>query len=172
MTMQSAGRAMSKPEAEFWDILQLESVLTLATADVCGSWSAPVLYVADWLKDRPALYFLSSPSSRHIMYLPPNGAASASIYVDYTGDWQAIRGLQMQGFIGRVPDEGRVAWEAAYFARFPEISGIIHQPKNDREKKMAAVFQKSGYYIFNPTYIRSTDNSDQFASRREWHFSK
>ena len=147
-------------------------VLTLATTDICGSWSAPVLYVADWLKDRPVLYFLSSPNSRHIKHLPPNGDASASIYADYSGNWLAIRGLQMHGHIESVCDQDRDDWESAYFARFPEVADIIDKPSNDQEQKMAAAFKKSGYYIFNPAYIRSTDNSDQFANRREWHFSK
>jgi len=163
---------MSKPESAFWDILQSQSVLTLAMADNCGSWSAPVLYVAEWLQNRPVLYFLSSPSSRHISNLPANGAAAASVYADYSGDWQAIRGLQMQGYIDQVREVDRVHWQSLYFARFPEVSDIIHNPNNEREQKLAAAFKTSGYYSFNPRFIRSTDNSDQFANRREWHFSQ
>jgi uncharacterized protein YhbP (UPF0306 family) len=46
--------------------LNAESVLTIATADDCGSWSAPVLYVADTFVTgadvkavKVSLYFLS-----------------------------------------------------------------------------------------------------------------
>jgi hypothetical protein len=48
----------------FWSLLQAESVLTLATADACGSWSAPVLYAANLINEQPVVYFLSAHSSR------------------------------------------------------------------------------------------------------------
>jgi len=162
---------MSKPESAFWDILQSQSVLTLAMADSCGSWSAPVLYVAEWLQDRPVLYFLSSPSSRHIKNLPANGAAAASVYANYSGDWQAIRGLQMQGYIDQVRDVDRAHWQSLYFARFPEVAEIINNPQSEQQQKIASAFAKVGYYRFVPSDIRLTDNSQQFASRQQWDFS-
>ena len=51
---------MSKDQTQLKAFLQAESVLTIATGDACGPWSAPVLYVADLNTEPFALYFLSS----------------------------------------------------------------------------------------------------------------
>lgn len=169
MLTLSAGKAMSS-DFPFWHLLQTESVLTLATADACGSWSAPVLYAASLIDEKPVLYFLSAHSSRHIKNLPVNGSAAASIYVGYQGDWQAIQGLQMHGAIVEVDRQEQALWESAYFARFPEVAKMIDSPASQKEQKIAKAFEKSGKYRFTPSFIRVTDNSDQFASKNEWTF--
>ena len=103
---------MSEPStadsSQLHQFLQKESVLTIATADACGPWSAPVLYVADISAEPFALYFLSSANSRHIKSLPLDGAAAVSIYSDYDGNWQSIRGAQIHGTIrtGRRREQG------------------------------------------------------------------
>ena len=107
---------MSNSGFPFWELLQSESVLTLATADACGSWSAPVLYAPCLIDEQPVIYFLSSSSSRHIKSLPINGSAAGSIYHGYQGDWQAIKGLQMHGVISHVNESSRPHWEAIYFS--------------------------------------------------------
>ena len=151
------------------DFLQAESVLTLATSDVCGPWSAPVLYAADFSNDRPDLYFLSSASSRHIKTINDYTGSSASIYSTYNGDWQGIRGIQMYGLISEVISSvSRV--ESIYMAKFPEIAKIINHPASQQEKAIGRAFEKSEYYCFSPNYVRSTDNSGDFASRQEWKF--
>ena len=161
---------MSNQHYPFWDLLTRESVLTLATADACGSWSAPVLYAASLLETQPVLYFLSSANSRHIKNLPLNASAAGSIYVSYKGDWQAIQGLQMHGTIVEVDRQEQELWQASYFARFPEVANMINSPALEKEQKIAKAFEKSGKYRFSPSYIRVTDNSDQFASKNEWTF--
>ena len=103
---------MSNQDYPFWDLLNGESVLTIATSDACGSWSAPVLYAATLLDTQPVLYFLSSPRSRHIKNLPLNGSAAGSIYASYQGDWQAIQGLQMHGAIVEVDPQQQTLWQA------------------------------------------------------------
>jgi len=161
---------MSKPQFAFWELLKSESVLTLATGGkVGGCWSAPVLYAAHRVDDRPVLYFLSSPSSWHINH--SDGAVGGSIYANYTGDWQAIRGLQMQGSIAEVSQNNREHWQSVYFARFPEVAEIINSPQSEQQQKIAAAFTNSGYYCFAPSYIRATDNSQQFASHQSWDFT-
>lgn len=166
----SVGRVMSNQDYPFWHLLNGESVLTLATSDACGSWSAPVLYAAVQLQSKPVLYFLSSSSSRHIKNLPVNGSAAGSIYAGYQGDWQAIQGLQMHGTIIEVDQQEKAAWHASYFARFPEVANMINAPASEKEQKIAKGFEKSGKYKFTPSFIRMTDNSDQFASKSEWNF--
>ena len=150
--------------------LQTQSVLTLATLDSEGIWSAPVLYAADIKSEQPKLYFLSSASSRHIKSLSDNSQIAASIYAPYKDDWQAIKGVQMKGQITKLDDHQRESFESLYFSRFPEISKIIERPNSEHEEKIASAFVKSGYFYFSPTYIRITDNSDSFANRREWFF--
>ena len=96
-------------------------MLTIASADACGPWSAPVLYVADISSDPFALYFLSSANSRHIQSLPVDGAAALSIYADYDGHWQSIRGAQIYGTIAPVDSADAAVIGELYFARFGEI---------------------------------------------------
>ncbi len=170
MQTLSVGRAMSNQVYPFWDLLTSESVLTLATADACGSWSAPVLYAAANVESKPVLYFLSSSNSRHINNLSLNGSAAGSIYASYKGDWQAIQGLQMHGAIVEVDQQEEVLWQTTYFARFPEVANMISSPVSEAEQKIAQAFEKSGKYKFTPSFLRVTDNSDQFASKKEWNF--
>lgn len=153
--------------------LNAESVLTIATADDCGSWSAPVLYVADTFVTgadvkavKFSLYFLSSPNSRHIKSLPDNGSAAVSIYSDYNGDWRSICGAQIQSTITQVEDKERVA--ELYFARFPEIRALIDGPANDQERLIGAAFGRSNFYAVTPSFVRFTNNGDSFAGRTQW----
>ena len=154
----------------FWSLLQTESVLTLATSDACGSWSAPVLYAANLVNEQPVVYFLSAHSSRHIKNLSVNGSAAASIYAAYQGDWQAIQGLQMHGAIVEVDQQEKDLWQTTYFSRFPEVANMINSPASESEQKIAQAFEKSGKYRFTPQFIRVTDNSGQFAQKNEWTF--
>jgi uncharacterized protein YhbP (UPF0306 family) len=154
----------------FWDLLQTESVLTLATADACGSWSAPVLYATTIVNQTPTLYFLSAHSSRHIKSLPVNGSAAASIYVAYQGDWQAIKGLQMHGVVLEIKQNSIEHWRSVYFARFPEVAEMIANPISEQQKKIATAFESSGKFSFTPSLVRLIDNSAEFASRNEWVF--
>jgi uncharacterized protein YhbP (UPF0306 family) len=163
---------MSNQDYPFWDLLNGESVLTIATSDACGSWSAPVLYAATLLDTKPVVFFLSSPSSRHIKNLPLNGSAAGSIYAHYQSDWQAIQGLQMHGAIVEVDPQQQTLWQATYFARFPEVADMINSPASEKEQKIAKAFEKSGKYKFIPSFIRVTDNSNQFASKNEWVFDQ
>lgn len=154
----------------FLDLLNTESVLTLATADACGSWSAPVLYAATMVEERPILYFLSAHSSRHIKNLPINGSAAGSIYAGYQGDWQTIKGIQMHGAISELTEGGIQHWQTVYFARFPEVAEMIDKPVTEQQKKIASAFERSGKFSFTPSLIRLTDNSAEFADRNQWTF--
>jgi uncharacterized protein YhbP (UPF0306 family) len=146
-----------------------ESVLTVATADACGAWSAPVLYVADTSIEPFVLYFLSSENSRHIKSLPVGGGAAVSIYSDYDGDWQSICGLQIHATISLVESAQTSIVEALYFNRFPEVKKLIDNPVSEQEKRIGAAFAKSKFYSVSPSFIRFTNNGDSFAGRTEWH---
>lgn len=159
---------MSKDQSQLKAFLQAESVLTIATGDACGPWSAPVLYVADISSEPLALYFLSSANSRHIKSLPADGAAAVSIYSDYDGNWQSIRGAQIHGTIEQIADGERAAIADSYFARFPEIAGLIDNPQTEQEKLIGAAFGRSHFYCVTPSFVRFTNNGDSFAGRTEW----
>ncbi len=159
---------MSKDQTQLKAFLQAESVLTIATGDACGSWSAPVLYVADISAEPFTLYFLSSANSRHIKSLPLDGAAAVSIYSDYDGHWQSIRGAQIHGSIAQVTEEQRAAIAEAYFARYPEIAGLIDNPQTKQEELIGAAFGRSHFYRVTPSFVSFTNNGDSFAGRAEW----
>ena len=159
---------MSKDQTQLKAFLQAESVLTIATGDACGPWSAPVLYVADLDAEPFALYFLSSANSRHIKSLPIDGAAAVSIYSDYDGNWQSICGAQIHGTIAQIAEEERAAIAEAYFARYPEIAGLIDSPQTEQEQRIGAAFGRSHFYRVTPAFVRFTNNGDSFAGRTEW----
>ena len=148
------------------EFLNAESVLTIATSDACGPWSAPVLYVADISLEPFELYFLSSANSRHIKSIPANGSAAVSIYSDYTGDWQSICGAQIYSTISKVADRDRIA--DLYFARFPEVWALVDNPTTDQERLIGSAFAKSNFYRVIPSFVRFTNNCDSFAGRTEW----
>ncbi|MDA7571629.1 pyridoxamine 5'-phosphate oxidase family protein [Porticoccaceae bacterium] len=161
---------MSKDINKLHQFLHQESVLTLSTHDAEGDWSAPVLYVADTAQDQITLYFLSSANSRHTTALTEGDVAAASIYSNYTGQWQSIRGAQIQVSITRVDDAETGPIEALYFSRFPEIKALIDNPQTKQEKLIGAAFAKSFFYRAAPSFIRLTNNADSFAGRTEWQF--
>ena len=159
---------MYKDQTQLKAFLQAESVLTIATADACGPWSAPVLYMADIKAEPFVLYFLSSANSRHIKSLPMYGAAAVSIYSDYDGHWQSICGVQIHGNIKQVAEGERAAIAEAYFARYPEIAGLIENPQTEQEQRIGAAFGRSHFYRVTPAFVRFTNNDDSFAGRTEW----
>jgi uncharacterized protein YhbP (UPF0306 family) len=161
---------MSKDINKLHQFLHQESVLTLSTHDAEGDWSAPVLYVADTAQDQITLYFLSSANSRHTSALTEGDVAAASIYSNYNGQWQSIRGAQIKVSITRVDDAETGSIEALYFSRFPEIKALIDNPQTKQERLIGAAFSKSFFYRAAPSFIRLTNNSDSFAGRTEWQF--
>ena len=162
---------MSKDFSKLYAFLQAESVLTLATNDLQGPWSAPVLYVADVSKQPFCLYFLSSANSRHSKALVKSEPIAASIYSDYTGHWQSIKGAQLQVTVSALDNLESAKAEGAYFDRFPDIKTLIDNPVTKQEQLIGAAFSKSVFYRADPSSVRFTNNSDSFAGRTEWQFT-
>jgi hypothetical protein len=161
---------MSKEIKKLHQFLHQESVLTLSTHDAEGDWSAPVLYVAETTQAQISLYFLSSANSRHITALTEGDVSAASIYSNYTGQWQSIRGAQIQVSIAQVDNAEAGPIETLYFSRFPEIKALIDNPQTKQERLIGAAFAKSFFYRAAPSFIRLTNNADSFAGRTEWQF--
>lgn len=128
------------------------NVMTVATAE---PWAAAVFYVNDGL----ALYFLSSPRSRHCTNLVANPRVAITIHEDYA-DWREIKGVQLEGIAAPVVagDEARV--RALYGAKFP----VIHQAQ-DTALAIAQALARIRWYQVVPRRIHFIDNASGFGHR-------
>ena len=66
--------------------------MTLASHGDEGVWAAALFYANDGF----AIYFLSSPTSRHCLNLAKNPRVSAAVHENYA-DWRQIKGVQLEG---------------------------------------------------------------------------
>jgi uncharacterized protein YhbP (UPF0306 family) len=96
--------------------------MALATQGPEGLWVASV-YFAGALD---ALYFLSSPASRHGRNLSANSRIAAAINED-EHEWRLIRGVQLEGTceLADSPAEWLRGWRA-YLAKFP-VRDVVDQ---------------------------------------------
>ena len=97
-SMQAMGMAM--PSAIFSaSALSSNSVCTHACyPDSEGIWSAPVLYAADIKSEQPKLFLIFSIKPAYKVS-PIIARLQTSIYAPYKDDWQAIKGVQIEGVI-------------------------------------------------------------------------
>jgi|DewCreStandDraft_5_1066085.scaffolds.fasta_scaffold00919_13 uncharacterized protein YhbP (UPF0306 family) len=132
--------------------LARHTTLTLATLGSDGRpQAAPLFYASDAHLN---LIFLSSPDSRHSRNLARNPAAAAAIY-DEVWEWQAIRGVQIEGQVERLEGEARQAALALYRTKYPFIAEFAPQ------------VEASVLYRLRPRWLRYIDNSVAFGWREE-----
>ena len=134
--------------------LAAHNVMTLATSSV---WAAAVFYASDGF----ALYFVSSPASRHARDLAQDPRVAAAIHEDYA-DWRAIRGIQLSGTVERLEGEAREAALACYRNKF----SFLNRPA----AALAQALGKAACYRLTPIEIYFIDNSAGFG--RRVHLSK
>ena len=96
--------------------LREHQVMTLASYGDAGAWAAAVFYASDGF----AIYFLSSPNSRHGRNLVQNPRASAAVHEDYA-QWSEIKGVQMEGITSMLAAEEEQNAKRVYGAKFPLI---------------------------------------------------
>jgi uncharacterized protein YhbP (UPF0306 family) len=137
------------------DFLAGRHVMTLATCGPDGPWAAPVFYVSEEFD----LHFVSSPRSRHIL---DAGAEVAAAVYEETGDWLAIRGLQICGALAPVPDADVPRVRALYERRFPFV--IARTPATDL---LRAAFKRVRWYRMRCRRLRMVDNARGFGFRQE-----
>lgn len=106
--------------------LKSHNVLCLATSLQDQPWVSPVFYACT----STGLVFLSAPHTRHCKNLAANPKVSASIQREYS-DWQVIKGLQLEGSAGIVPDHLREKLIAQYAGKFP-VTGDHAPPEISR----------------------------------------
>jgi uncharacterized protein YhbP (UPF0306 family) len=137
--------------------LHTHHVATLATMAADGPWAAAVFYV----NDGTALYFLSSPNSRHCRNLQQDARAAATIQAD-TGNWQEIKGVQMEGTVTLLagPEEDRA--RRLYAEKFPLIGDLAQAPA-----AIVAALARVRWYCLAPTRVFFIDNAAGFGRRDE-----
>ncbi|MFT6913793.1 MAG: hypothetical protein ACJAWL_000079 [Motiliproteus sp.] len=166
--------AISSSEAELRSeitgLLHASQTLTLATlsapAEDCGvlePWAAELFFVSD---EDLALYFVSSPRSRHSLNLLQNPQVAATIS-SKVSDWFCVKGLQVSGQAAEVPESQRAAVLALYLQKSPQLQALYLQPANAGEEAIRERLIKSCFYAIRPDWIRLIDNSIKFASKRE-----
>ena len=126
-------------------------VITLATFGPLGLWAAAVFYVNDGFD----LYFLSAAHTRHAQNLATRPGVAATIQEDYR-DWEAIRGIQLEGVVQLLDGPGRDAAISRYQAKYPFIN---------RSTQLAAALTRIGWYRLQPTQLYFIDNSQGLGHR-------
>ena len=137
--------------------LREHHVMTLASHGDEGVWAAAVFYANDGF----AIYFLSSPTSRHCRNLAGNPRASAAVHEDYA-DWREIKGVQMEGIASVLSGEEEERARRLHGAKFP-IVGKLEQLPTSIVKALAKV----RWYKLIPERLYFIDNSAGFGHRDE-----
>lgn len=131
------------------------NVVTLATVGEAGVWAAAVYYV----NDETTLYFLSAPHTRHSRNIAANPRVAATIQEDY-GDWESIKGIQLEGICTLLTGEERERAIARYTRKFP-IIGPNAPPQ------IANAIDKIAWYRLVPDRLYFIDNSKGLGQRQE-----
>lgn len=140
---------------EIGALLAAHNSLTLAYADADGPGACGLWFAAD---DALALYFLSSPSTRHGLAMREGADVAFAVHKD-DQDWRAIRGVQGRGHCAPVrgPDAER-GWRA-YAGKFP----FVTRQFADLEAALASAW----LWRIVPRWMRVIDNARGFGNRRE-----
>jgi len=145
---------LSLPQ-EVVDYLTCHHVMTLATCGPAGPWAAAVFYV----NDGHALFFLSSPATRHCRNLVHEARCAATIQDD-TSDWSTIRGIQLEGRVDEiVGDEAQRACQR-YGDKFPVVARLTSAPA-----PIVEAMSKVHWYRIVVERLHFIDNSRGFGHR-------
>jgi uncharacterized protein len=143
--------------AQVQSYLREHHVMTLASHGDEGVWAAAVFYANDGF----AIYFLSSPTSRHCRNLAANPRVSAAVNEDYT-DWREIKGVQMEGIACVLAGEEEETARRVYCAKFPIVGKLEQAPA-----AIAKALAKVRWYKLIPERLYFIDNSTGFGHRDE-----
>jgi uncharacterized protein YhbP (UPF0306 family) len=140
-------------------ILRECSTMTLATSGREGPWAADVFFAPH---GSSLLVFISSPNSRHVRDSLDAPAAAATVHFDAGSNWQAIRGLQIEGHVGPIPDDRLTAAREAYFRKFPFAAALL-SPDSAVQSKTAG----TRVYALHVRRMFLVDNRLGFGVRHE-----
>lgn len=134
--------------------LSNHQVMTLATVGDNGVWAAAVFYANHGFD----LYFLSAGHTRHGLNIQAQPQVAATIQEDYQ-DWQAIRGIQLEGHVMVLTGEMRDTAVTLYRRKYP----FIAQDDPQIQKGLARV----NWYHLKPERLYFIDNSLGMGHRDE-----
>ncbi len=156
---------MTDLESRIRWFLEQHDTMTLATVGPDGeSQAAAVFYAA---ADNLRLFFLSSPTSRHIDNLARDTGVAATIQRD-SQPWQEITGLQIEGVARQVTDEAEIAHAAQLFAsRFTFLQGLLLDAESGGPLELQGPLAESRFFVLRPTWIRLIDNTKGFGHKEE-----
>lgn len=140
--------------AEALDYLESHQVMTLAVTAGGDVWAAAVFYV----NLEFSLYFLSAGHTRHARYIAANPWAAVTIQEDY-GDWQAIKGIQLEGSVRLLAGVEQRNAIALYGEKYPFVGKT--------RGTVAAALAKVNWYQITPARLYYIDNSKGFGRREE-----
>jgi uncharacterized protein len=139
------------------EYLRDHHVTTLASYGAEGVWAAAVFYANDGF----AIYFLSSPTSRHGRNLAANPRVSAAIHEDYS-DWREIKGVQMEGIASVLAGHEEETARRLYGAKYPVVGKLEQAPA-----AIVKALAKVRWYKLVPERLYFIDNSAGFGHREE-----
>jgi uncharacterized protein YhbP (UPF0306 family) len=128
-------------------------VMTLATHGPGGPWAAAVFYANDGF----ALYFLSSPLSRHGRNLAAQAEVAATVQEDYA-DWREIKGIQLEGTVRELSGAEEISARKLYGQKFPVVAKTASAPV-----AIDAALARVRWYRLAATRAYFVDNSASFA---------
>ncbi len=144
--------------AEVAAYLASHNVMTLATHGDDGPWAAAVFYA--WHDG--SLIFLSAPTTRHARHLAADPRCAATIQDD-TGDWKAVRGIQIEGRVECLDGEAAAQARARYGGKFPLVAPLATLPP-----AIAAALAKVRWYRLVPARVGFIDNAKGFGHRDDF----
>lgn len=127
------------------DYLQTHNVLSLATSHATDLWSAAVFYVNNHFD----LYFLSAGHTRHAQNMYHNPVVAGTIQEDYD-DWQAIKGIQLEGRVTQIHNEQKQFAIELYIEKFPYVA---------ESPTLQPALARINWYKLTPTRLYFIDNS-------------
>jgi uncharacterized protein YhbP (UPF0306 family) len=132
-------------------------VMTLASHGDEGVWAAALFYANDGF----AIYFLSSPMSRHGLNLAKNPRVSAAVHENYA-DWRQIKGVQLEGLASVLAGDEEARARRLYGAKFPLVGKLEQAPAS-----IVEALAKVRWYRLIPQRLYFIDNSAGFGHRDE-----
>jgi hypothetical protein len=142
--------------------LREHHVMTLASHGTEGVWAAALFYASDGF----AIYFLSSPTSRHCVNLTRNPRVSAAVHEDYA-DWKEIKGVQLEGVASVLAGDEEEQARRLYGAKFPVVGKLEQAPAS-----IVKALAKVRWYRLIPERLYFIDNSAGFGHRGQIELSR
>ncbi len=127
------------------DYLASHNVLTLATNGEQGVWAAAVFYINTGF----SLAFLSAQHTRHAQNIASSSHIAGTIQEDYD-DWQAIKGIQLEGTVHKLEGVSRETTIENYLEKYPYV---------DSTPQLRGAMQRVNWYRLTPTRLYFIDNS-------------